>query len=118
MLSLEETATLLNNKDKELDERIFKAVAYIKSRFMRPFCPIYISSPCVNNCEYCGFKSSNSSLSRKILKNNEIENEIGALLDIGQKLLIAVYREHPRSDCNYIAKKFIAFPKTKATLEE
>ena len=30
MLSLEDTAILLNNTDKELDEEIFKAATYIK----------------------------------------------------------------------------------------
>lgn len=108
MLSLEDTAILLNNKDKDLDEEIFKVATYIKeevygSRIVL-FSPIYISSPCVNNCEYCGFKSSNSSLKRKVLNQDEIKNEVSALLDEGQKRLIAVYGEHPRSDYEYIAQ--------------
>lgn len=72
MLSLEETATLLNNKDKELDEEIFRAANYVKreiygSRIVL-FSPIYIASPCVNDCKYCGFRASNNALAKKNTK--------------------------------------------------
>lgn len=108
MLSLEDTAILLNNTDKELDEEIFKAATYIKKEIYGDrivlFSPFYIASPCVNDCKYCGFRASNSSLSKKILKFDEIRSEVEALLDSGQKRLIAVYGEHPKSDYEFIAK--------------
>lgn len=108
MLSLEDTAVLLNNKNDELNEEIFKAASYVKreiygSRIVL-FSPIYIASPCVNDCKYCGFRASNDALSKKILKFNEIKSEVEALLDNGQKRLIAVYGEHPKSDYKFIAQ--------------
>ncbi|MDR1976251.1 MAG: [FeFe] hydrogenase H-cluster radical SAM maturase HydG [Campylobacteraceae bacterium] len=108
MLSPLETATLLNTTDKALWEEIFKAAAYIKEEVYGNrivlFSPIYISNPCVNNCSYCGFKSSNRATVKITLDDENLEREIGALLNAGQKRLIAVYGEHPKSDSTYIAK--------------
>lgn len=41
---------------------------------------------------------------KKILKFDEIRSEVEALLDNGQKRLIAVYGEHPKSDYEFIAR--------------
>ena len=69
MLSPEETATLLNITDRALWDEVFKAATYIKEEVYGNrivlFSPLYISNPCVNNCQYCGFKSSNDSMSKK-----------------------------------------------------
>ncbi|OCR92069.1 [FeFe] hydrogenase H-cluster radical SAM maturase HydG [Campylobacter fetus] len=108
MLSLEETAILLNSTHKELDDEIFKAATFIKEEVYGNrivlFSPLYISSPCVNNCTYCGFRSSNDELVKKNLDMDELKDEVLAMLKNGQKRLIAVYGEHPKSDYNYIAK--------------
>lgn len=106
MLSLEDTAILLNSKDM-LNE-ICTVSKFIKKEVYGNrivlFSPLYVSSPCVNSCKYCGFSSKNTSLHKKILKEDELDAEIEALLDMGQKRLIAVFGEHPKSDANFIAK--------------
>ncbi|MGD9595328.1 [FeFe] hydrogenase H-cluster radical SAM maturase HydG [Wolinella succinogenes] len=108
MLTPEETAILLHIKDEDLWEEVFKAATFIKEEVYGNrivlFSPLYISNPCVNNCSYCGFKSSNEEMSKKTLQDEELVQEIEALLDSGQKRLIAVYGEHPKSDYAYIAK--------------
>ena len=117
MLSPEETATLLNIVDVSLWDEVFKAATYIKEEVYGNrivlFSPLYISNPCVNNCHYCGFKSSNDAMSKKTLNNTELAEEIHALLDAGQKRLIAVYGEHPRSDYKYIAQSVRTIYETK-----
>lgn len=108
MLTPEETATLLHIHEEDLWEEVYKAAAFIKEEVYGNrivlFSPLYISSPCVNNCTYCGFRSSNDGLSKKTLHEQELIAEIEALLDKGQKRLIAVYGEHPKSDYAFIAK--------------
>jgi 2-iminoacetate synthase len=108
MLTPEETAVLLNTTDGALWEEIFEAAAYIKEEVYGNrivlFSPLYISNPCVNNCSYCGFKSSNKDMQKITLDIQGLEKEIESLLDVGQKRLIAVYGEHPKSDASYIAQ--------------
>lgn len=107
MLSLNNTAILLNNTYDELWEEIFDVATYVKEEVygdrMVLFSPLYISSPCVNDCKYCGFAASNTELKKKTLNNDELKKEVEAMLDMGQKRLIAVYGEHPKSDYRYIA---------------
>ena len=42
--------------------------------------------------------------SRMILSDTQVADEVEALVDVGHKRLIAVYGEHPESDCDYICK--------------
>ncbi|AQW80834.1 [FeFe] hydrogenase H-cluster radical SAM maturase HydG [Campylobacter pinnipediorum] len=108
MLSPYETAILLNNSHDELWEEIFDAATWVKTEVygdrMVLFSPLYISSPCVNNCKYCGFAESNTEHNKKILREEELKNEVTSMLDMGQKRLVAVYGEHPKSDHNFIAQ--------------
>ncbi|MDR2081998.1 MAG: [FeFe] hydrogenase H-cluster radical SAM maturase HydG [Campylobacteraceae bacterium] len=108
MLTPEETAVLVNTTDDALWEEIFKAAAYVKEEVYGNrivlFSPLYISNPCVNNCAYCGFKSSNKDMQKITLDMQGLKQEIESLLDVGQKRLIAVYGEHPKSDASYIAQ--------------
>ena len=63
-LSLEETAYLLNVKDKDLICLMARAAALIKKKVydnrIVTFAPLYLSKLCVNNCLYGGFRSSNN----------------------------------------------------------
>jgi len=106
-LDLDETAALLNVKDENLWEEIFLAAAEVKKKVydnrIVTFAPLYCSNYCVNNCAYCGFKSSNA-VDRKKLSKDEIREEVKVLAgEIGHKRLVTVYGEHPCSDVNYIA---------------
>ncbi|MDR0665440.1 MAG: [FeFe] hydrogenase H-cluster radical SAM maturase HydG [Helicobacteraceae bacterium] len=107
MLSPEETAILMNARGDDLWEEIYSAAAFVKEEVYGNrivlFSPLYISNPCVNNCAYCGFRSSNKNMQKITLDADGLKNEIEALIDAGQKRLIAVFGEHPKSDAEYIA---------------
>lgn len=106
-LTLEETAVLINATDPELIEEIKEGARELKKRIYGNrivlFAPLYIGNKCVNNCRYCGFRSSNKEAVRKTLSDQEIVQEIEALEDNGHKRLILVYGEHPEYDADYIA---------------
>jgi 2-iminoacetate synthase len=69
------------------------------------FAPLYMSTLCVNNCAYCGFRKDNDSMKRGVLSQDEVRRETEVLAgDIGHKRIIAVYGEHPASDADYIAQ--------------
>jgi 2-iminoacetate synthase len=108
MLTPEETSILINTIDDTLWEEIFKAATYVKEEVYGNrivlFSPLYVSNPCVNNCNYCGFKSSNKDMQKITLDTQELKSEIESLLDMGQKRIIAVYGEHQKSDASYIAQ--------------
>ncbi len=103
-----ETATLLNVKDKELWEEIFETAGKIKEKVygkrIVTFAPLYISNNCVNECKYCGYRISNKQIRRKQLTKDELKEEVKALTKQGHKRLVMVYGEHPSSDANFIAK--------------
>jgi 2-iminoacetate synthase len=106
-LTLEETAVLINATDPELIEEIKEGARELKKRIYGNrivlFAPLYIGNKCINNCRYCGFRSSNKDAVRKTLADQEIVQEIEALEDNGHKRLILVYGEHPEYDADYIA---------------
>lgn len=106
-LTLEETAVLINATDPEQIEEIKEGARELKKRIYGNrivlFAPLYIGNKCVNNCRYCGFRSSNKEAVRKTLSDQEIVQEIEALEDNGHKRLILVYGEHPEYDADYIA---------------
>lgn len=107
LLSLQETAVLLNVKDPELLAEMKETALRVKKKVYDNrivfFAPLYCSNLCVNRCLYCGFRSDNCEEKRHVLTAEEIRKETAAIIDNGHKRLIAVYGEHPRSDADYIA---------------
>lgn len=106
-LSLQETAILLKTEDPELIEEIKEGARTLKQKVYGDriviFAPLYVGNKCVNNCTYCGFRASNKKQVRTTLSHSQIESEVTALEDNGQKRLILVYGEHPMYDANFIA---------------
>ena len=98
----EETAILLNVKDPELISEMESTAGAIKKKVydnrIVTFAPLYLSTVCVNNCQYCGMRADNESLTRGVLTLDELRAEIEVLAgQIGHKRLIVVYGEHPQS---------------------
>ena len=97
-LTLEETSVLINATDSELIEEIKQGARTLKERVYGNrivlFAPLYIGNKCSNNCQYCGFRSTNTDAIRKTLNDEEIVKEVVALEENGQKRLILVYGEH------------------------
>lgn len=106
-LTLEETACLINVKDKDLLGQMHETALKVKKKVydnrIVTFAPLYLGNLCVNECLYCGFRCSNQEAKRKVLTKEDIINEIKVLAgDIGHKRLIAVYGEHPTTGVDYI----------------
>lgn len=108
-LTLEETALLLHVTDPALVREMEHAAWDIKHKVydnrIVTFAPLYLSTRCVNNCLYCGFRSGNPDMRRGVLTPEEIEAQVRVLAgEIGHKRLIASYGEHPSCDAEYIAR--------------
>jgi 2-iminoacetate synthase len=106
-LTLEETAVLVNAVGTDLEEEIKEGAKELKQKVYGNrivlFAPLYVGNRCINNCQYCGFRTSNSEAVRKTLSDDEIIQEVEALEENGQKRLILVYGEHPDYSPEYIA---------------
>lgn len=108
LLSADETAALINTKDPDMWQEMFEAASEVKHKVYNnrivTFAPLYCSNYCVNNCLYCGFRTSNTKEKRRLLSVDEVRNEARALAKLGHKRLIMVYGEHPTSNADYIAE--------------
>lgn len=117
LLTLEETAVLLQVTDPGLLEEMRETALEVKKKVYDNrivfFAPLYCSNVCVNRCVYCGFRSDNREEKRHVLTQEEIRRETEAVIDEGHKRLIAVYGEHPRSDADYIADSIATIYATK-----
>lgn len=117
-LTVEETASLVSVEDKDLLEEIFDAARELKQRVYGNrivlFAPLYIGNKCINNCLYCGFRSSNKESVRRTLNFDEIAQQVVALENVGHKRLILVYGEHPEYDADFIAKSVRKVYETKS----
>ncbi|MBN3040752.1 MAG: [FeFe] hydrogenase H-cluster radical SAM maturase HydG [Candidatus Omnitrophica bacterium] len=106
-LELDEVADLLSIDDPEVLSRMQEVALTVKKKVydnrIVTFAPLYLGNFCVNDCLYCGFRSSNDKAIRKVLDMQEIEKETRYLCgQIGHKRLIVVYGEHPYNDLNYM----------------
>ena len=100
-LTMEETAVLVNTTDPGLVEEIKEGARELKRSIYGNrivlFAPLYVGNYCVNNCKYCGFRSSNKQQVRTTLTDEELVRNVEALEEDGQKRLILVYGESPKS---------------------
>jgi|WetSurMetagenome_2_1015567.scaffolds.fasta_scaffold09444_3 2-iminoacetate synthase len=107
-LEPEETAALLAIKDPVLWQEVFAAARKLKNDVYGNrivlFAPLYIGDKCINNCAYCGFKSSNRDVVRKTLSDDEFRSELVALEGQGHKRLILVWGEHPDYSAEEMAR--------------
>lgn len=116
-LNLKEVGYLLSTEDLELIEEIFKIAGHIKQDIYGErlvlFAPLYISSFCINDCEYCGFHRRNPD-ERKKLSIKEIEKEVKILLDMGHKRLLLEFGEHPFNRIEDVVSAIKTIYKTKS----
>ncbi|MDP4183021.1 MAG: [FeFe] hydrogenase H-cluster radical SAM maturase HydG [Bacillota bacterium] len=99
-LTPREVAALIQLEDEKLLEKMFSAALEIKQRIYGKrivlFAPLYLSSYCVNNCVYCGYRCANN-LNRKKLSMDEIREEVEALEQLGHKRLMLDMGEDPQN---------------------
>jgi 2-iminoacetate synthase len=102
-----ETAVLLGCEDKGLQEEMFAAARTLKETVYGNrivlFAPLYIGNKCVNDCTYCGFRSSNEAAIRRELEQAQVAQQVQALEAKGHKRLIVVFGEHPDYDPGFMA---------------
>lgn len=107
-LEPEETAALLAINDPSLWQEVFAAARKLKNDVYGNrivlFAPLYVGDKCINNCAYCGFKSSNREVVRKTLSDEEFRSELVALEGQGHKRLILVWGEHPDYSAEEMAR--------------
>ncbi|MBN2348726.1 MAG: [FeFe] hydrogenase H-cluster radical SAM maturase HydG [Bacteroidales bacterium] len=106
-LNLMEVAYLINADSPESIELIKEGARTLKENIYGNrivlFAPLYVGNKCTNNCQYCGFRTSNKAQVRKTLEHSELVREVEALEENGQKRLILVFGEHPEYNPEFIA---------------
>ena len=99
-LTVKEVSYLLNAPDKYLN-KIFETAGKIKDEIYGErlvlFAPLYVSSFCVNDCEYCGFHRRNKS-KRKKLTLKEVKDQVQILEEMGHKRLLLEFGEDPKNN--------------------
>lgn len=106
-ISLDEAAILLNLKDRALLDQLFATAKYVKEAIYGNrivlFAPLYISNICTNECIYCAFRRSNKTLKRHASTQDEIHQEVTALLKQGHKRILMVAGEaYPGGTLQYV----------------
>ena len=98
-ISHREAAILMACQEPELEEKIFALAAQIKQKFYGNrivlFAPLYLSNYCVNGCVYCPYHYKNRTIPRKKLSQQEIADEVRALIRMGHKRLAIEAGEDP-----------------------
>jgi 2-iminoacetate synthase len=116
-LALEDVGCLLNAENPELIERMFKTAGRIKREIYGErlvlFAPLYVSSFCVNDCEYCGFHRRNPA-PRKKLTLKEVEEQVKILENMGHKRLLLEFGEHPANSIDYVVDVIRTIYNTRA----
>ena len=105
-LEPEETAILIQNRDKETISEMYELANKLKREIYGErivfFAPLYISNKCANNCKYCGFRTENKMVGRRTLTMDEIDEEVKIMIEEGQKRTVLVYGESPETDIDFI----------------
>ena len=105
-LEPEEAAGLLQVDHPDILQDVFQAAREVKVKIYGKrlvlFAPLYLSSYCVNNCRYCGFRRENRLIPRKRLTPEEIRSQVRELEQLGHKRLLLECGESPLSDMDYL----------------
>jgi 2-iminoacetate synthase len=105
-LTHREAAVLLEVEDDETLAKMYKIAKEVKERIYGKrivmFAPLYLSSYCVNNCKYCGYRCQND-IGRHQLTQDEVRDEVRALEAMGHKrLLLEAGEDDKRCPLEYI----------------
>ena len=99
-LSHREAAILLDCDDPELEAQLYALAGEIKHKFYGNrivlFAPLYLSNYCINGCVYCPYHAKNRTIPRKKLTQEEIAEEVRALIRTGHKRLAVEAGEDPK----------------------
>ncbi len=98
-LDATEACALLQCEDADIKDAAYALAEQVKEKIygrrIVMFAPLYLSNYCVNECTYCPYHYSNSTICRKQLSQQDIEREVIALQDMGHKRLALETGEDP-----------------------
>ncbi|WP_233143108.1 [FeFe] hydrogenase H-cluster radical SAM maturase HydG [Marispirochaeta aestuarii] len=104
-LDLDEAAELLACSSPEAVQDLLSAAAFVKQEIYGPrmvlFAPLYAGNKCCNDCLYCGFRRSNTELTRVTLTREAIAAETLELLRQGHKRLLLLTGEAAEYTMDY-----------------
>ncbi len=105
-LTHREAAILLEIDDDDILNEMYSIAREVKETIYGKrivlFAPLYLSSYCVNNCKYCGYRCANK-IGRHQLTQEELRAEIRALEAMGHKrLLLEAGEDDERCPIEYI----------------
>jgi len=96
-LSPTDAAVLMAIDTPELEQELYDVGSYIKDEIYGSrlvlFAPLYVSNFCKNECVYCAFRTKNKAIKRAALTQEQIAEEVRALIDQGHKRLLVVAGE-------------------------
>jgi 2-iminoacetate synthase len=107
-LTHREAAVLLEVDDDETLEKMYNTAKKVKEKIYGNrivlFAPLYLSSYCVNDCKYCGYRCANK-IGRHQLTQEELREEIKALEGMGHKrLLLEVGEDDAKCPIEYVVE--------------
>ncbi|MCX5751583.1 MAG: [FeFe] hydrogenase H-cluster radical SAM maturase HydE [Candidatus Saganbacteria bacterium] len=99
-LSREELLTLLETEDRDEQALLYKTANFIRQKHLSNSCCIHgiieFSNYCTNDCNYCGIRKSNQTISRYRMSEEEILQTIDHAVNIlGFKALLLQSGEDP-----------------------
>ncbi|MCX8065448.1 MAG: [FeFe] hydrogenase H-cluster radical SAM maturase HydG [Candidatus Hydrogenedentes bacterium] len=108
-LNEQEIASLSAVSDPDLLKEMFNTAKKVKEEIYGKrlvlFAPLYVSNLCKNECLYCAFRRSNKLVRRKALSQEEVRQEVEALVEQGHKRILLVAGEsYPSEGFDYILK--------------
>ena len=96
-LGIDQVAVLLQCDELALVEELCRTARAVKEGIYGNrvvlFAPLYLSNRCVNDCQYCAFRSGNTSLRRRSLSQEALAAEVGVLVGEGHKRVLLVAGE-------------------------
>jgi 2-iminoacetate synthase len=96
-ISFDEAQRLLMVEDDEMLDAILETANFIKEAIYGKrlvlFAPLYTSNLCNNECLYCAFRRSNTSIPRRTLTMDEVRVDTEALVREGHKRVLLVSGE-------------------------
>ncbi len=99
-------AALLQVEDQEMLDLMLKTARKIKETIYGKrlvlFAPLYFDNICDNSCLYCSFRRENEKVERRKLSQNEIRDEVEALIEKGHKRLLVLTGEREEEDLTYL----------------
>jgi 2-iminoacetate synthase len=105
-LTTDEVATLSFVESPELLTEIYSTAKGIKEEIYGSrlvlFAPLYVSNRCLNECTYCAFRATNTTLKRRTLTQEEIAEETRILIRQGHKRVLVVAGEALPQGFQYI----------------